>query len=74
MDEVNCDGWRWVVVRSVGFATGREESVVVSGVAAGASKINSSVFHPLPMKQAKSPAVEGWRAVEALVKCLKPHA
>lgn len=34
----------------VGLATEGRRSVVVSGVAAGATKINSSVLRPLPMK------------------------
>lgn len=57
MKKVKSDGWRWSV-GVVGFATGGSRLYSVSGVAAGASKINSWAKDGRPIDQVNCLAIE----------------
>ena len=64
--EVKSDGWRWSV-GVVGFATEGSRLYSVSGVAAGASKINSWVRDGRPIDQVNCLAIEDkleYRSIE----------
>ncbi len=70
--EVKSDGWRWSV-GVVGFATGGSRLYFVSGVAAGASKINSWVRGGRPIDQVNCLAIEDKLKYRNVKICFDTH-